>query len=375
MKCIYCGEETSDVKSKEHVIPAFLGGKRKLPAGYVCDHCNQVTFSKIENNVARYSMIRIFRSFQGPGKRGSISPSKAYVDQWSSALDDDGNIQPVYVSNAKPYAVPALKIQLRENDDFSMEGLYFREDLDIEEFIEKLKNINSESIKIQQNDELINENQILVIYDVPSHYRNHKNQIKKFEDKYFIVLKHSKIDNNKVENVLNNIKSKDIYVDRVEKRSSKMVVNYKIDHNINHFNRVILKIMLNTLAYFEGKEFINNPNFDQAKSFVLTGEGDSSCQFLDPGNLTTTMDCLLETNVNTSYSIYCKIPERDVIISIVCLYGNFKYMKMFDINLIGTKELKFGFDGLVVDIKNSQENTANDLIYKRLCEMFDNEDL
>jgi len=38
--CLWCGEDTKGDKTKEHIFPECIGGKKTLPIGYVCNKCN-----------------------------------------------------------------------------------------------------------------------------------------------------------------------------------------------------------------------------------------------------------------------------------------------------------------------------------------------
>lgn len=78
-KCIYSLKTASEAnfQKQEHVIPACIGGKAKLPKGYVSDEVNEM-FSKLELDFARNNLlISLNRVFFGPGKRGSLDPNKA----------------------------------------------------------------------------------------------------------------------------------------------------------------------------------------------------------------------------------------------------------------------------------------------------------
>jgi hypothetical protein len=71
--CIYLKgtEPVLSFNSQEHIFPAGIGGIQMLPKGYVSDQFNN-SFSKIELDFMRNSLIALPRQFYGPGKRGSI---------------------------------------------------------------------------------------------------------------------------------------------------------------------------------------------------------------------------------------------------------------------------------------------------------------
>jgi hypothetical protein len=72
-RCIFCKADSSKSKSVEHIIPESLGSKRRLlPAGVVCDKCNNYFARKVEEPVLNHSWMRNLRAWhQVPGKKGS----------------------------------------------------------------------------------------------------------------------------------------------------------------------------------------------------------------------------------------------------------------------------------------------------------------
>src|SRR5580658_987513 len=76
--------------SGEHIIPAAIGGKKKLPSGYVSNEFNN-DISKLEQEFIRESFVAMAREVQGPGKRGKLgdkfaTKSKVHVVR---NVDDD----------------------------------------------------------------------------------------------------------------------------------------------------------------------------------------------------------------------------------------------------------------------------------------------
>lgn len=81
-KCIYFGNTNIQLSynKQEHVIPASLGGKIKLPKGVVSDQANEL-FSSRELKAVRNTFLAINRNNNGPGKRGSFSVKKVKSPQ------------------------------------------------------------------------------------------------------------------------------------------------------------------------------------------------------------------------------------------------------------------------------------------------------
>src|SRR5690606_12119423 len=74
MKCIFCKRSSAGSHSVEHIIPESLGNtEHMLPAGIVCDGCNNYFACKIEKPLLESGMFRLLRyDRQLPNKRGKI---------------------------------------------------------------------------------------------------------------------------------------------------------------------------------------------------------------------------------------------------------------------------------------------------------------
>ena len=82
MRCIFCKENSINSKSIEHVIPESLGGKKILPAGVVCDKCNNYFARKIEKPfLDDYSMILLRFEQSIENKKGIIPTVDGILNQ------------------------------------------------------------------------------------------------------------------------------------------------------------------------------------------------------------------------------------------------------------------------------------------------------
>ncbi len=111
--CIYrkTGEPSLHFTSREHVFPAGIGGNTTLQVGVVSDEANE-TFSPIELNFMRHSIISVFRQFAGPGKRGSLGPERATQSEVQVMHSVDLGDKPVlaYASLGVPHVIPQVEI-------------------------------------------------------------------------------------------------------------------------------------------------------------------------------------------------------------------------------------------------------------------------
>lgn len=100
--CVYYKDaEGLRFEKQEHIIPAFLGGKKMLDQGVVSDQANEL-FSGIEKHVSMESFININRMFLGPGKRGSKNPKKAGSAKISVMCSQNGRASLGYILMGKP---------------------------------------------------------------------------------------------------------------------------------------------------------------------------------------------------------------------------------------------------------------------------------
>jgi len=76
MRCLFCKADSSQSRSVEHAIPEALGNRSfVLPAGVVCDGCNNYFAVKVEGPLLKTGSLQQLRARQGgPSKRGRIMP-------------------------------------------------------------------------------------------------------------------------------------------------------------------------------------------------------------------------------------------------------------------------------------------------------------
>lgn len=74
MRCIFCKQQSSTNRSVEHIIPESLGNaEHTLPAGAVCDRCNQYFARKVERQLLESPIFRHLRAnMEIPSKKGRI---------------------------------------------------------------------------------------------------------------------------------------------------------------------------------------------------------------------------------------------------------------------------------------------------------------
>lgn len=80
MKCIFCGQESSNSKSIEHIVPESFGNKSAfLRKGIVCDKCNNYFARKVEQPFLELEPIRKLRQeLQLENKKGKTITEYQY---------------------------------------------------------------------------------------------------------------------------------------------------------------------------------------------------------------------------------------------------------------------------------------------------------
>lgn len=127
-RCIFCKEDSTNSKSKEHVIPESLGSyKVVLPKGVVCDKCNNYFARKIENPLLNHDSFRNVRAwYQVPTKKGKYPSVKGEI----AGTEVDINIK--LDKNGKLDLNPEKLSEQKHVDDFdiSTTPLLFKIDVD-----------------------------------------------------------------------------------------------------------------------------------------------------------------------------------------------------------------------------------------------------
>ena len=89
MRCIFCEADTSNSKSVEHIIPESLGNlDHVLPAGIVCDQCNNYFAVKVERPLLESAYFTQLRQRQGiTNKKGRLPAIRAILPSLQTSAD------------------------------------------------------------------------------------------------------------------------------------------------------------------------------------------------------------------------------------------------------------------------------------------------
>lgn len=255
-KCIYLGENSQlTFNSQEHVIPASLGCVDKLPIGAVSDQANNI-FSKYELELFRNTPIG-FITKRNIGERGNLNKP---ISELVCEFERSDDIPKIYVSILdKTYNIAQLII---------FENTYELRASDVEEatlLLSLIKKVNKDT---RFNFRLIpncKEDILIVVYCNKKWYCYHSKIINETNEYSNIV--------GKIVFVASQIPDKLDGIERTVKKipKDKEIVVGKIfstDSFISQ-DRVIIKMMINTICYLFGEDKATDILLDNMKQFAL----------------------------------------------------------------------------------------------------------
>jgi len=271
-KCIYSlkGADEATFNSREHIIPACIGGMKKLPKGYVSDQANEM-FSKMELEFARNTEISMMREMLGPGKKGSLNPKKATSSKIRLMQNKENSEYNLgYLQLGKPCSISQIHVyehlnkirfSLVPNNDINNNDNFYS-------FWNKLQNlINVIAIEMIISTELNETEFILGCHkdkwylamsetQCSNKYKNHvitfvKQMIKAHECNAFVLPIHE------LENAKPNL--------------FQTSMSYQFAFNYEDRYRVIAKIAFNGLAHLMGNTHVLKHEYDPIRNAIYQG--------------------------------------------------------------------------------------------------------
>jgi len=271
--CIYSLKSIPNAtfSNQEHVIPACIGGKKKLPTGYVSDEVNAL-FSKLELEFARKTEIAWMRAVYGPGKRGSLSLQNATESEIHIVEDiNGGNIGLGYIKLGEPYGVNSIfinknsgevRFSLQPKEDVTHDKLFIN-------FLDQLKSLCVDKpVNVIPNDRL-SESEYILGFHSGKWYIAY-NPIQNVETvvqgmSQFVSAVIEQTPNEKVNEMREGIKNLSIH-------SSQITMDMSTKFNVNDYYRILAKIALNCLAHLKGDDFVLQSEFDSIRKAIYNGE-------------------------------------------------------------------------------------------------------
>ncbi|MCP1495141.1 hypothetical protein J2Y73_005172 [Peribacillus frigoritolerans] len=254
--CIYFKKTEPEVTflSEEHIFPAGIGGKKKLPQEYVSHNCNNA-FSSIELEFMRNSLISMPRQFYGPGKRGKLTPSKATKSNISimTGLNEPISIGFGYISLGKPFNISQIRVNTNGPIQFSSDPSFGDAQNQLSDFARKLESFNNTYI-LHENDQFDEKEFILGIHDKKWHVGLSNKELLPRVNEFVQKLIDQKSFENKTPSY----------------GTSQPRVHQSIQMDDSYF-RVCAKIIFNYLANKKGQDFVLENRFDPLRNWIVNG--------------------------------------------------------------------------------------------------------
>lgn len=274
MHCIYLHESEKILSylKREHVIPAGLGGKAKLPKGMVSDQANKL-FSEYELIALRKTLLSINRNNNGPGKRGSLSVDKVTSPQINlfEVIEEeqgkhiDTEYAPVklgFLFMGNTYILPQILFPIREDLSFKMPRLIMDSTSK-----DAISSIHLFLFMLQKFIHTENKKYTLVNSEI------------KRNDKYILIGSHNKkwfintsLNDGQLEGFIETLEKTPLPEDipALATSSSTYRYSYTSPDLINDgMPFVYVKTAFNTLAYLKGQEFALEQQFDEIRNSIV----------------------------------------------------------------------------------------------------------
>lgn len=329
-KCIYLYKQDSNLTydSAEHIIPAGLGGIKKLPKGYVSDQANNF-FSKIELKALRYSFLTGNRLRHGPGKRGNQKVQKEKTP--SIILFNQEKINGFklgYIFMGSAYIIPQISCTFNclsgklkidfigddfDNNDFSEYFVTFKTKL-----VEFLLN-KKRTFTFIGNDEKSNSSFYIGLHKNKWYISSNTSSFKL--DNYINIIMNYFIMNstNSLEKINNNI------IHNTSK--SEFKYTYPIDITDMGFFFLFLKIAFNFLAYLLGQEMVLSSSFDEIRHDISNCENINN-YFVPNSECKALFDNYVRNFKNNEHYVFI-VSKGTTVYSYVSLYNEWhSYMAL-----------------------------------------------
>ncbi|MCW6079680.1 HNH endonuclease [Clostridium sporogenes] len=335
-KCIYLKKTEPEVtfKSEEHIIPAGIGGIRKLNNGMVSDQFNTGIFSSIELDFMRNSIVALPRQFQGPGKRGALTEKKATKSNIHimSKSDEFDDVSLGYIKLGKPHQIPQLKITNQSNIQIifdQYDGDYTNQ---LVKFIEVLKTFNGRYNTLVESN--IPMNQIL---------------LGNYKGKWYLGIRDEQTIPPLVDIISKLINNTSILSEQPKYDKVQVISCQHMEFDMEKFYRVCAKIAFNFLASSHGSDFVLNEQFDPIRNWIVNG-GDN--KFI---NLINKDKKIFEYNLfpDEAHKIFIT-KDQNSLMGLLSLYGG-----VFEISILLCDNFSESFyiDGYICDWMNKKEYT------------------
>lgn len=332
-KCIYLSKtfENLHYTSKEHIIPASIGGIATLNKELVSDEANNL-LSSLELEFVRESIIAIPRAFWGPGKRGSKSSKRATESSVCAVKGLKSSEYSLgYISLGIPYSISQLHIK----DKCVKYVSSICEDNIVSDFNGLVSILKSSDLKKATTiiNDSIEKNEYFVGW--------HKKRL-------YILANSMNINYTNIIELLDKIVVGDYETTSLGCSGEQIRAFQKFHFDTNVFYRVAAKIVFNFLAHRMGPEFVLSDSFDEVRNWVVSGEGETLATLVPIEKF----EVLLNNLCIPSHSHLIFISKyNDIIIGTIILYRSFAVQ----IKICSNFKSQFTDIGMICDWVNNKE--------------------
>lgn len=277
--CIYYGKTRTHLtyNKREHIIPASLGGQKRLLNGIVSDQANEL-FSKYELKAVRHTFLSLNRMNNGPGKRGSFSVKKIKSSQIrlfevvDSKQDEDltAKYAPLrlgFIFCGNAYVIPQIIFPISKNGDYKM-PIFLMDSIS--------KNALSTTLSFDIKLSVFLSDKNKKFYRVSSNLNQDTNYmlLGVHNDTWFIA---SSLNENNLNNFLKAFEEGKITlpnkIPAFPNTNSLLHYNDTISTNQlldDSFLWLYLKTAFNTLAFSKGNAFVSQRQFDSVRNAIIS---------------------------------------------------------------------------------------------------------
>lgn len=343
--CIYLNDTEPPLTfaSEEHIFPAGIGGIRKLPMDYVSHDANNA-FSALELNFMRKSFLSVPRQFVGPGKRGSLSHTKATKSQIIITHSDNPELIGFgYVSLGDLYHIPEVKF----NTDGSIQ---FRDTKSTEEplvefnkFAARLKNFNNK-YSLHEHENFDKDTFVLGLHDGKWHLGlSNKNLIPQVDTL--------------INGLLQTLESGETTSRSSEISSLETNTQQFLEIAEDDF-RVCAKIAFNYLAFLKGQNFVLNECFDPLRNWIVHG---GKNRFVQLTANTESFNFTVPFPKDSHWIVVFQ--KKNYLVAYISFYGE-AFNTVITLTDNFTDQPPFHHDGFICDWLNKKEYTLIEYIDK-----------
>jgi len=254
--CIYYTNRSDlHFDSQEHIIPAAIGGRAKLPNDYVSREFNN-DISKLEREFIQESIVAMPREIEGPGKRGKLTEkyeTKSDIFVMGDA-NDPNKFALGFIKKGTGYEIP----QVLYDTSTGVGQVRVHDIQSLHDFKQKCNGIDIARLRTIIDDSLPKN---IVLFGIQENIEEHYD---------FFFAKNSLNNLVLTANIVQQFGEGVNTNQTGEREKYQPIFSRKIVFDISHL-RIYGKIAFNYLAYRMGKDFVLRSSFNPLRKWISQG--------------------------------------------------------------------------------------------------------